>query len=84
VAPTGALVQLPEINYDSLVTNYLGPDNNYGHEQTLKWLAKYALIGNEVQCPECQQQLASLVKRAAATDSYAVNNYIFYLSLLYL
>lgn len=84
VLPEGSLAQLPTFNYDGLIAAYLGADNPAGHEKTLKWLARYGLVANEVQCPDCQQQLSALIKRSAATDSFAVClNKILSISFIY-
>ena len=96
VMPAGTLINIENLNYDFLITECIGTDNPAGlyfnflihsirleHKKTLKWLAKYGLISNTFQCPQCQQAEASLVKYNSP-DGFTVNLLNFLLFLFYI
>jgi hypothetical protein len=72
ILPPGSLAALPAINYDRLISEYLGVDGPQGFAKTLKWLARYGLIANRAVCRECQMVEASLVKYDHAPEGLTV------------
>ena len=69
-------------NPAGLYSNFLIHSIRLGREKTLKFLAKYGLISNTFQCPQCQQAEALLVKYNSP-DGFTVNLLNFLLFVLY-
>ena len=90
VMAPGTLADLETFNYDILVrvhwcrySCWCVENSKYftlnfaDREKTLKWLARYGLIANELLCPECQQQNAALVKYSGSPDVFTVIIYVY-------
>ena len=72
VLPRGSLLALGDINYDEFIQLLEDDITVEGHEKTLKFLSKYGLIYNKLNCPDCKDkhEPASMVRYVQSPDGF--------------